>query len=79
MSKKGSRDTRREQFKAINVNKEKVKELIKMYLHITLEKIIIKNILTTESELETKRANTTPTSAQMNQTTCWQKNEMKST
>lgn len=41
-----------------------------MYFSSTLEKNIIKNILTTESELETKCANTTPTSAQMNQTTC---------
>lgn len=41
-----------------------------MYFSATIEKIIMKTILTTESELETKRANTTPTSAQMNQTTC---------
>lgn len=41
-----------------------------MYFSATLTQNVIKNILTTESEPETKRANTTPTSAQMNQTTC---------
>lgn len=48
------RSTKREQFKEINVNREKVKEFIKMYFSATLEKIIMKNILTAESELETK-------------------------
>lgn len=55
ISEKCSRDTRgstkRKPFKEKKLNKQKVKELIKMYFSTTLEKNIIKNILTTESEL----------------------------